>query len=196
MLSELHAHHKLSFGQFPAGPDQNSNCFADSADGWHFLTTTSKNAVLGREKQSRNPAGCGECDRQGDTWSWLGVESNRDDPEVATWSAFHLAPGAVEQYPLIFHSPSCSGSLLPYSYSRFGLFINDLPTLCQRNPPLGPRRQQVGPAVLGQASASAPQPDQRHESVRRRILLSSLKQAAHIAASRNQEQVLCCSTEI
>lgn len=106
MLSELHANHKLSFGQFPAGPDQNSNCFADSADGWHFLTTTSKNAVLGREKQSRNPAGCGECDRQGDMWSWLGVESNRDDPEVATWSASHLAPGAVEQYPLIFHSPS------------------------------------------------------------------------------------------
>lgn len=128
--------------------------------------------LVGSRKQQGRPGGCHMVSLSFGAWSSGAVSFNISQPFI------------------------CSGSLLPYSYSRFGLFINDLPTLCQRNPPLGPRRQQVGPAVLAQASASAPQPDQRAESVRRRILLSSLKQAAHIAASRNQEQVLCCSTEI
>lgn len=137
---------------------------------WWMWPTGRHVKLVGSRKQQGRPGGCHMVSLSFGAWSSGAVSFNISQPLI------------------------CSGSLLPYSYSRFGLFINDLPTLCQRNPPLGPRRQQVGPAVLGQASASAPQPDQRDESVRRRILLSSLKQAAHIAASRNQEHVLCCST--
>lgn len=58
----------------------------------------------------------------------------------------------------------CSGGLLPYSNSHYGLFIHELPTLPTNSPNLA-LSMALDSSKVGPATTSALQPDKRHESV-------------------------------
>lgn len=135
VLSRLHAHCNPSFGQLPAGRDQNFHCYANCADGWYFLTGLQRTLFWG-EKPNPNPVGSGECEpvrreavenKKGRPGGCHMVRLPFDACGRETASIFNISQ------PLV-----CSGSLLPYSDSHCALFIYELPIRGQLIAPTWP----------------------------------------------------------